>query len=93
MDSTSSTPTHADPPRDARAPVQVEELWCRIVGIVSRTLLAIHPFLMSTYLTSFSVESSRETSASGEPTELPNNCFHILGFDLLLDQVSSIIVW
>ena len=48
---------------------EIEQLWKDIKRIVSKTLLAIHPFITSTYAACISSEPSN--------VGLPRNCFQV----------------
>mmetsp|Transcript_14731 Transcript_14731/g.24538 ORF Transcript_14731/g.24538 Transcript_14731/m.24538 type:complete len:839 (-) Transcript_14731:178-2694(-) len=65
--------------REGASPASLAQVWDQIQDIVSKTLLAIHPFISSTYSSCFGSEGA----TSGNP--LPRNCFQVLGFDLILD--------
>ena len=73
---------------------ELEEAWVRIKGVVSKTCVAIHPFLLEKYSNAFSklgkgparADAPEEEAPSGENPSLPRTCFHIVGVDLLLDS-------
>ena len=59
-------------------PVDVRRFWADVNEIAEKTVIALTPSLWSSYSATFQ-------SAANEPT-LGSACFHLLGFDCLLDE-------
>ena len=65
--------------------VDTEMVWREITGVVEKTCIVLQPFLKQT--TQDWVWSKAGVDESEEVSALAGSCFHLVGFDIMLDNV------
>ncbi|KAK2960428.1 putative tubulin-tyrosine ligase family protein [Blattamonas nauphoetae] len=65
---------------------QVDRMWEEIVAVISKTMLAIAPSLLSGYALHAPQPAFSASSPDQFDPTLHSHCFHIIGFDIMLDH-------